>query len=666
MSDYYNLRIYELDFKELLDSVIIESLIGQLSNSYINDEDLVQLLDFSLLEGFLHADARISDFFNLDLSQVITFDSFPDLTLEQQSEILDLAVEISVGTIVPRAAITNSLKWASPIDLLGEDFYQNTLEQARENRENESFTSANDLLFGQDGEQSIRGGDGDDWLTGEAGSDKLYGEDGSDFIMGGDDRDLVSGGDGDDWLGGMKGNDIIIGGDGDDWIEGGRGNDEAYAGSGDDMLHGNEGDDYLSSGSGNDVLNGSDGQDTLVGGNQTDTLLGGTGDDILYGEYYVAGYGWDYDNVRDIFVFSHGDGNDIVKDFGYGHDLLDLRAFNFTSIEEALSFASQNGTDVVFTFTLGEIVSTITLENTEIENLDETNIWINGEAPEVISQTETVFVGTADDDTWEGQAGDSEAYGSDGNDSLSGNGGSDLIYGERGADFLEGDDGDDRLFGGSENDVLDGGRDNDFLYGQEGDDALYGDEGSDYLLGGEGADVLSGGDGYDYAAYWTNGSAININLQDRSQDTGDAVGDLYIDIEEFVLTNFDDTFVGDENQNRVRGLEGNDSLMGAGGNDHLSGNEGDDLINGGTGDDFLFGGEGSDEFVFAGNDGQDTIFDFSIEDDLLNLFETGVTGFDDLEMSYDGIHTTINYGSGEIILRETDIAQVEESSFLFA
>ena len=55
------------------------------------------------------------------------------------------------------------------------------------------------------------------------------------------------------------------------------------------------------------------------------------------------------------------------------------------------------------------------------------------------------------------------------------------------------------------------------------------------------------------------------------------------------------------------------------GNDILFGGKGNDTLNGGAGDDLLNGGKGRDTFVLTPGNGTDTIADFTIGQDLLEL-----------------------------------------------
>ena len=69
----------------------------------------------------------------------------------------------------------------------------------------------------------------------------------------------------------------------DDELYGLDGNDTLDAGSGDDLLVGGNGNDTLKGDDGDDFLQGDAGDDTLYGYNDSDTLSGGAGSDILYG-----------------------------------------------------------------------------------------------------------------------------------------------------------------------------------------------------------------------------------------------------------------------------------------------------------------------------------------------------------------------------------------------
>jgi Ca2+-binding RTX toxin-like protein len=108
---------------------------------------------------------------------------------------------------------------------------------------------------------------------------------------------------------------------------------------------------------------------------------------------------------------------------------------------------------------------------------------------------------------------------------------------------------------------------NDTLNGKGGSDTIKGLSGDDILKGSGGSDVINGGGGHDKAL----------------------------------------------------GGAGNDVLIGGGGHDTLSGGGGKDTIKGQKGSDFLTGNGGSDVFQFQKGDGRDTIADFQVELDQIEI-----------------------------------------------
>ena len=128
-------------------------------------------------------------------------------------------------------------------------------------------------------------------------------------------------------------------------------------------------------------------------------------------------------------------------------------------------------------------------------------------------------------------------------------------------------EGDDLIFGTNRAEII---------YGLGGNDELQGNDGSDWLYGGEGSDTLFG-------------------------ETGS------------------DVLVGEAGRDLLVGAMGNDLLLGEAGNDELQGNAGDDWLYGGEGEDRLFGQEGSDLFRFDAESGNDTIGDFVVAEDRIEV-----------------------------------------------
>ena len=132
-----------------------------------------------------------------------------------------------------------------------------------------------DQLLGEGGNDILRGGDDADMLFGGAGIDLLLADDGNDVSYGGLGRDFIF-----DLVGqesqifGEEGNDVLRGGAGVDEIHGGDGNDRIFGGDGDDSLYGDANADFINGGAGRDGLFGGIGAgDRLIGGEDDDRIL---------------------------------------------------------------------------------------------------------------------------------------------------------------------------------------------------------------------------------------------------------------------------------------------------------------------------------------------------------------------------------------------------------
>lgn len=97
------------------------------------------------------------------------------------------------------------------------------------------------------------------------------------------------------------------------------------------------------------------------------------------------------------------------------------------------------------------------------------------------------------------------------------------------------------------------------------------------------------------------------------------------------LADSDDVINAQAGNDTIDGLSGNDTIRGGAGDDVLTGGDGDDLLAGDAGSDTVTGGAGSDRFVLAANAGTDSITDFKIGEDLIQL-NAGIT-FEDLTIA---------------------------------
>ncbi|WKV85251.1 hypothetical protein LJJ44_04085 [Pseudomonas sp. B24_DOA] len=155
-------------------------------------------------------------------------------------------------------------------------------------------------------------------------------------------------------------------------------------------------------------------------------------------------------------------------------------------------------------------------------------------------------------------------------------------------------------------------------------DTLSGTALNDNFVGGSGADVIDGREAIDTVWYLNSNAAVNINLQTGVHQGGDAQGDVLINVESIIGTNFNDTLTGDGLANGLEGGLGNDVIDGGDGNDVIYGSIYTqlgpftvDVAAGGPQADMLYGGNGNDRIITAPDDrgtiafgeaGHDTIF----------------------------------------------------------
>ena len=155
-------------------------------------------------------------------------------------------------------------------------------------------------------------------------------------------------------------------------------------------------------------------------------------------------------------------------------------------------------------------------------------------------------------------------------------------------------------------------------------------------------------------------------------------------------TSGDDVLKGKERQDDViRGLAGDDTIFGYEGDDELYGGAGDDTIAGGDGDDRIYGGAGDDSlwgdgtrsdialdgatdfdtFIFKPGHGNDTVRDFNLNEDRLDLSHFGsISELSDLTIQQQGQHTVVSVdaqGGGTINLLGINASDLDSGDFIF-
>ena len=322
-------------------------------------------------------------------------------------------------------------------------------------------------------------------------------------------------------------------------------------------------------------------------------------------------------------------------------------------------------------------------------------------------------------------------FGDTGADALHGHGGNDRLWGGEGNDTISGGEGDDLLLGGAGDDQMVGGAGADcFIYYENaGNDIIQHFEVENDVIDlrllpvAIGFEELSIEETDDRSAVVVKHDALAGSIEIRGIAKSDLTKSNFempdgtttsITIEGTTINRPIDPFMGSDNSalmldgpedNTIKGMggydsilggegddqifggaesddlygeEGNDSLDGGTGNDWLFGGEGDDTLDGGTendllvggqGDDVLTGGAGTDTFVFTPDHGDDTITDFALGEDLIDLSSLeGIGGFEDVNIETYGMTTVIELaccGGGLVRLEGVDADDFDADDFVF-
>jgi Ca2+-binding RTX toxin-like protein len=117
----------------------------------------------------------------------------------------------------------------------------------------------------------------------DAGNEILEGTNQDDVLNGNQSDNTIWSRSGSDRVDAGAGNDIVEGNDGDDTVFAGAGADVVTGGDGADRLHGEQGEDDIEGQRNADTLWGEDGNDRLFGGTEADELFGGAANDLIEG-----------------------------------------------------------------------------------------------------------------------------------------------------------------------------------------------------------------------------------------------------------------------------------------------------------------------------------------------------------------------------------------------
>ena len=534
------------------------------------------------------------------------------------------------------------------------------------------------------GVEDVNGSAYGDSILGSTGHNVIFGYGGDDTLFAGNGYDTVNGGSGEDFIDGGGHADELYGSDGNDTVYGGNSIDTIWGGAGDDVLYGYRSDsgsdgnqDLLLGGTGNDTLISlSTGRSTLIGCQGADRIMGGGVDEVSYevtDDYFTVNYGQSvYVDLRiqdGVTAQSGGtEGNDAVGDI-------------LTGIRHIVGAYGIVGDTLIGND-----------EGNEIYGLDGHDLII-------------------------GHGGNDILWGNDHNDTLEGGAGGDLLWGGMHHDVISyrnasqgvridlrhqcnygvqsgapgGEENGDELWyvdgviGSAHDDTLIGCSVGDEALATQGWGAyreaannLEGGAGDDLLMGLGAADTLDGGEGSDTVDYSLSEDSVCVDLNLAGPQTGGgevtetpssidgsnpgvwyggnhALGDVLISIENVTGSDFNDTLIGNGDDNVLSGLAGDDSLIGGGGDDTLIGGAGSDTLQSGDGDDLIHSAAGD---VVDGGAGSDMLVS---EDEYLDVSATtSITGVERIDLTGIGKELTVG---GDAIL-ENGVADPAGSGFM--
>lgn len=548
-------------------------------------------------------------------------------------------------------------------------------------------TSGSDTLIGTASADEIRGYAGNDFIRAGYGNDEIYGGVDNDLIYGEAGNDVLYGDEGNDDLRGGIGEDVLFGGIGNDVLRTGSGYSEALrGGEGNDLLISNHfgnttGDNSLLGGTGNDIyLFETNSQFANIGDE------GGTADAIAFTseialEDLVINRPMGQSGLE-IFLPTNDIGtNHIIRianqssgSSTYEDDILERLIINTASgaVYYTMDFDHVIGddNDNIIYAARGAYHQHGGLGNDQVFGNEDRNFLYGDKG------SDRLF-GLDDNDQLFGGFGGDFLYGGNGVDALYGGEDGDQLRGEAGRDGLYGEEGNDALFDNYDN-YFDGGDGNDtvnlatsvagvrvdfsaslitdldsfrdgFVFNVENvaatyfDDEIYTDDNNNSVFSYTGNDIIQtkggndiiyttadaevdGGSGANAIGYiYETTAGININLitgvvSNTSGQTG-----TVLNITNVLATHQNDVIITNEDNNTIRGLNGDDEIRSGAGNDLVFGDDGNDTLYGDDGIDMLYGGAGADRFVFESTTafiGTNRIKDFSLaENDMIDISE---------------------------------------------
>ena len=468
--------------------------------------------------------------------------------------------------------------------------------------EDVSGLNADDFIFSGDPDPGGGAGGGGGNGGGGGGGGGNGGDDREPPVMGEADPDRLHGTPRNDNLDGGGGNDVLYGARGDDVLKGGPGVDSYEGGPGDDVIIV----DYF------DFTNGKEPPDHAIRTMAAGVFDGGENDDGTKDSDILSFADFDDDDAD-------GDGNGVTVTMTNGSGAVIYRGTTsaanfFKNIENLIgspdidNLTGDTGDNIIEGGPGGDTLSGGT------DGMDTVSYRSSPGKVEVVLGTSANFgdargdslsnfdnlIGSAFDDVLTGDTNPNIIEGLAGADTLNGGGGGDTLSYEssnasvtvdlragtgNNSDMIRTSSGGHaagdkvplnsfaNIIGSAHADTLTGDNNNNTLEGRGGNDKLNGDGGDDTLDGGPGGDTLDGGIGEDTVTYSnaTEGVTVDLSSVSVNQTTnvitirngsgqGEARGDTFIDIEKFMGSPHDDTFIAGPEEDDIDAGDGIDTI----------------------------------------------------------------------------------------------------------
>ena len=500
-----------------------------------------------------------------------------------------------------------------------------TIVEQLQNFENLTGSENRDQLFGDAGNNVLKGLDGHDQLVGGGGADTLQGGDGNDLLRGGGGPDVTDGGDGIDTadfsdIGSAITADLSAG-------------TASYAGPAGTVTDSLVSIENLRGSANDDSLSGDDGDNVIGGGLGGDHLIGGGGNDVLRGDELGLGTALQV-TVENLLAPGGTFLTPVWFGFhdGVGFDLFDLASPASQGLErlaedgtidpisaEFLAAAGLSGVDGAV-FGLGAGVPG------PIDPGETASAIINVDDPAgaqfftwatMVIPSNDAFLATTDDPQGE------QVFDADGNFL------GPISITRIGADVLD---------AGTEANTEEGAA---FLNQTAPDQGT--PEGGTVELH----------PGFNGSAANPGGAPINILDPAGANTPGGALDPAIAD------------FTDDPTAELLSiAIE---SLASFGSGDTLEGGIGEDILDGGVGDDILTGGADADTFVFLQGTGSDTVTDFIQGEDVLDVGDIFANASDAVAASnVVGGNTVVDFGGGNSVTLLNVIDPLVEADFIVA